>query len=269
MAINSVHNRIAFPRLTNNQTGMLMSKMPVPAEKKEENKLPVIVEPELPPPPHRGMKESTKYYLGAAALAASTIAGIYLYRTRLKETPVEDFGDAVEPIKYYAFRLVEHTKDKVLEIFKKCPDLGFEDRVETVYQQRVRVDKNGKSILKKADKVFKERGLKRIDMISRPGGTAQTRFVKDDGTVRAQIDWDDDGNLFRYFIKDDRGNIIRDYNYSEAWLSTKTYYNKENVKMKEVFYNGKGWTYERNFDDNGVFLDQYEIKPELKNPAEE
>ena len=261
MAINSVHNRIVFPRLANNQTGMLMSKMPAQAEKKEENKLPVISEPELPPPPHRGMKENTKYYLGAAALAASTIAGIYLYRTRLKETPVEEFEDAVEPINYYAFKLVEHAKDKVLEIFKKSPDFRVEDRIETVYQQRVRVDKNGKSILKKADKVFKNRGLKRIDMISRPGGAVQTRFVKDDGSVRAQIDWDDDGNLFRYFIKDDRGNIVRDYNYSEEGLSTKTYYNKDNVKMKEVFYNGKGWTYERNFDEGGY--------PELKNTAEE
>ena len=186
----------------------------------------------------------------------------------MKETPIEEF-DEVEPINYYAFRLVEHTKDKVLEIFKKCPDIGFVNRVETVYKERVRVDKNGKSILKKAEKIYKDRGLKRVDKIARPGGAVQTRFVKDDGSIRAQIDWDEDGNLFRYFIKDDRGNIIRDYNYSEEGISTKTYYNKDNVKMKEVFYNGKGWTYERNYTDNGSFLDQYEIKPELKNPTKE
>ncbi len=268
MAINSVHNRIAFPRLTNNQTGMLM-KM-TPPEKKEETKPPVIVEPDLPPPPpQRERRDNAKYYIGAAAIAASTIAGIYLYRTRLKETPIEDFENAAEPINYYAFKLVEHAKDKVLEIFNKCPDLGFSNRVETVYQQRVRVDKNGKSILKKADKVYKDRGLKRIDRISRPGGAVQSKFVRADGSVRAQIDWDDDGNLFKYFIKDDRGNIVRDYNYTNEGLSTKTYYNKENIKMKEVCYNGKGWTYERNYDDNGSFLDQYEIKPELKNPSAE
>ena len=74
MAINSVHNRIAFPRLANNQTSMLMG---MPAEKKEEKTLPVIVEPDLPPPPSRDKQNRAKYYLGAASLASSTIAGIY------------------------------------------------------------------------------------------------------------------------------------------------------------------------------------------------
>ena len=53
-------------------------------------------------------------------LFASAIAGIVMYNGRLRETSVQRIIEEDEPITHYSFKLVEHAKDKVLEIFNKC-----------------------------------------------------------------------------------------------------------------------------------------------------
>lgn len=268
MANNTVQSNIVFPRLMMNQPGMFMPlENPIQVKRGVPESPPAIKEPELPPPPKN--KDNYKYWLGAACVAASAIAGIVMYNGRLRETSVQRIIEDDEPITHYSFKLVEHAKDKVLEIFNKCPELGLENKVETTYQKRVRVDENGKSILKKAEKMFVDRGLKRCDTLSRPAGTAQTTFVQDDGKVRALIDWDSDGNLYRYWIKDENGHIIRDYNYTEEGISSKYYYTKGGIRIKEVHYNEDGWTFERNYDREGFFVNEHEIKPELKLKANE
>lgn len=270
MATNSVHSSIGFSYLTNNLSGMLnTSSNHVSVNRGVPVSPPPVKGPELPPPPDNGKDVAAKYFIGALAVAASAIAGIYIYKSRLKEAPIVDYSAGeTNPITHYSFRLVEHTKDKFLEVFNKCPDLGLDNKIETTYQRRIRVDKDGKSILRNSAPEFVDRGLKRVDKILRPGSTAQTTFVQDGGTVRALIDWDDEGNLFRYWIKDNKGKIVRDYNFTEENVSSKYYYSKGGIKIKEVHYNDKGWTYERNYDKDGLFVNEHELNPELKNKTE-
>ena len=268
MANNGIQGIIGFPRLTNNQTGMFMPiKTPVQVRRGVPESPPAIKEPELPPPPKN--ENNYKYWIGAACLAASAVAGIIMYNGRLREMPIKVIEEEEEPIMHYSFKLVKHTKDKVFELFNKCPDLGLENKIDTTYQQRVRVDENGKSILKNAEEVFVNRGLKRYDTLSRPAGTAQTTFVQDDGKVRALIDWDDEGNIYRYWIKNENGQVIRDFNFTTPNVSSKYYYTKGGIMIKEVHYDSKGWTFERNYDRNGFFVNEHKIDPEEVIKSEE
>ncbi len=263
MENNGLQGIIGFPRLTNNQTGMFMPmNNPIQVRRGVPESPPAIKEPELPPPPKN--ENNYKYWIGAACLAASAIAGIVMYNGRLRENPIQKITEEEELITHYSFKLVEHTRDKVLELFNKCPDLGLENKVETTYQKRVRVDDKGKSILKKAEEQFVNRGLKRYDTLSRPSGMPQTTFVQDDGKVRALIDWDGEGNLYRYWIKNENGQILRDYNFTNPNVSSKYYYTKGGIMIKEVHYNNAGWTFERNYDRNGLFVNEHELNPEAK-----
>ena len=70
MAINSTNNSIGFPGLTNNRPGMLMT---VPSAA-ENTKVPEVkVENPVQKPSKEKMSENTKYFIGAAAIAASAI----------------------------------------------------------------------------------------------------------------------------------------------------------------------------------------------------
>lgn len=268
MAVNNFNNSIGFPRLTNNTSGMFMTLT------QTQNSANVEVKPEVKPEiqpqvPSKSdkMSDNTKYLIGATAVAASAIAGIYIYKGRNAAKAVENVSEEVQ---HKGNIFAEHIKDNFLESLKgKCPELGFENKNEHTFQKLVRVDENGKSILKTgAEKQYVNRGLKRVDEIVAPAGVKQTTFVTDDGIELAKINWDDDGNVFDYIVKDRNGNVIRDFNVTNPDVTTKFVYNKENIKIAEVQYNGKGWSHEQKFDESGNFLSEKEINPELKNVEE-
>lgn len=265
MAVNNFNNSIGFPRLTNNTSGMFMTLPLTQSSVNVEVKQEVKPEIAVSTPFKQGKKsDNTNYYLGAAALAASVIAGILIYRgkksTETAETVIEEVQQKVNIF-------AEHIKDNFLESLKgKCPELGLENKKEHTFQKLVRVDKNGKSILKAGgEKQYVSRGLKKVDEIIAPAGLKQTTYVTDDGKELAKINWDDDGNVFDYIVKDRNGNVIRDFNVTNPDVTTKFVYNKENIKIAEVQYNGKGWSHEQKFDESGNFLSEKEFNPELKN----
>lgn len=268
MTVNNFNNSIGFPRLTNNTPGMFMTIPQPQSSVVDEVKQDVkpVVQPQAPSKSDK-MNDNTKYLIGAAAVAASAIAGIYIYKGRNTAKVVENVSEEVQ---HKSNIFAEHIKDNFLESLKgKCPELGLENKKEHTFEKLVRVDKNGKSILKVGgEKQFVNRGLKRVDEIVAPAGVKQTTYVTDDGKELAKINWDDEGNVFDYVVKDRNGKLIRDFNVTNPEVTTKHIYNKENVKVSEVQYNGKGWSYEQKFDESGKFLNEKEFKPELKNADE-
>lgn len=265
MTVNNFNNSIGFPRLTNNTPGMFMT-IPQPqssavVEVKQDVK--PVVQPQAPSKFDK-MSDNTKYLIGAAAVAASAIAGIYIYKGRNAAKTVDNVSEEVQ---YKGNIFAEHIKDKFLESLKgKCPELGLENKKEHTFEKLVRVDEKGKSILKAGgEKQYVNRGLKKVDQILAHAGIKQTTYVTDDGKELVKINWDEEGNVFDYVVKDRNGNVIREFNVTSPDVTIKYIYNRENVKVCEVQYNRKGWSYEQKFDESGNFSSEKEFNPDLKD----
>lgn len=268
MAINNFNNSIGFPRLTNNSSGMFMTP---PVSEEVKIKPVEIPEKQIPQMQNTGSEksgsaESQKYFIGAAAIAASAIAGIYLYKSRSSaakqlEQKVDEYANAIP-------KTVPHLKDNFLAAIGDAPDLDFVNKQVKSLLKRVRVDKNGKSILKKDKPVFAKRGISIVDECLQPSALVQRTFVTDDGKELARIDFDGDGKVWQYFVKDLKGNVIRDYNFSEPGLTTKKIFNKNNKQVLDIQYNDKGWTYEVRYNEDGTIHSTNELNPHLKNPED-
>jgi len=184
VAINSTNNSIGFPGLTNNRPGMLMT---VPSAA-ENTKVPEVkVENPVQKPSKEKMSENTKYFIGAAAIAASAIAGIYIYKGRKppKEENVEQtvqFIDRKEPVR------------SGIDFFKKyleklSPSFDFET---------------------KSQHPVGKHGAYRIDEILRPSAVKHSEFFRKDGSLFASVDWDDDGKVISYTLLNKNGNVINE-----------------------------------------------------------
>jgi len=123
----------------------------------------------------------------------------------------------------------------------------------------VRVDANGKSILKKGEPVYINRGISIVDEVNAPAAIAQRTFVTDDGKELAKIIFDGDGNVWQYYVRDFDGNIIRDYNFSEPGFTTKTIFDKDKRVRVEVQFDGNGRSRETRYNEDGSVKDSAEF----------
>ncbi len=184
MAIENFNNSIGFPMVTNKTSGMLITHLSVqkPQDKPQ-------IKPEIPvqKPSQKGMCDNSKYFLGAAALAASVIAGIYVYKGRKPEQAL----DAV--------------KNNVIFYTKKEPKTGTDNKYFIKYLENLKPDFD---LENKYQHPVGKFGAYRVDEVLRPSAINHSEFFRKDGSLFASVDWDDDGKVISYTLMNKAGDII-------------------------------------------------------------
>lgn len=182
MVINSTNNSTGFPSLTTNRLGMLMTPVP------ENTKMPEVkVENPVQKTSKEKMSDNSKYFIGAAAIAVSVIAGMYIYKGR--KPPQEEI---VEQTVQFVDR--EKSVRSGIDFFKKyleklSPSFDFET---------------------KSQHPVGKHGAYRIDEILRPSAVKHSEFFRKDGSLFASVDWDDDGKVISYTLLNKNGNVINE-----------------------------------------------------------
>ena len=182
MSGNNINNSIGFPGLTNNRSSMLMTTLQPASEKLEK---PASVENKAQKPSKQALSDKSKYFIGAAALAASSIAGIYIFKS--KKPPQEDvveetvrFIEKIEPVR------------SGIDFFKK-----YLEKLSPVFDMET-----------KSQHPVGKHGAYRIDEILRPSAIKHSEFFRKDGSVFASVDWDDEGKIISYTLTNKPGDII-------------------------------------------------------------
>lgn len=243
MTFSNFNNSIGFPRLANNSSSMLMTNFskPVNANQQvaqdnkeiEQLKLQATI---LPPPP----KDNTNYWLGALALAASAIAGIYIYKGRNVEYVADVAQEAVTKINH------PHIKDNFLTALGKYTE-DLEYGIRNEYDLSKVLNKKDAS----GNPIVIRHGIKRVEHNLNPVGLHTTTFETDDGKVLAEAMRNCEGEVVKYEVFDREGRLLRAYD-NESGITRKFVYGKNGNLAREVQYDGKGWSSEIRYDSKGV-----------------
>jgi len=229
------NNSIAFPRLTNDKSGMfLMQKNPVKEPVKEK-----ISEQNLAIATHPVKKDNTNYWLGTLAVAASAIAGIYIYKGRNIENAVQSVEKQVQKINH------PHIKDNFLNA------LGTNtEEVAAGYRHEYSLSKVIN--LKDGSTIEKKHGIKRVEDNASNGSVRRTLFETDDGVKLAEAFRNSMGDVIKYTVWDKEGRVIRSYDFNDD-ITRKFIYDKKGSLVSEVQFNREGWSLERRYEDNSPF----------------
>ena len=251
MSVNSINKSIKFPGIANGQPNRFMM-MSVEQEKATKtSQIPPQQAPqagkfEPSKSETKGMSETSKYIIGATALAASAIAGIMFHKSISDD--IAKAKDVSGGVSNACSKLAKHIKDNYLIPMEHIEDLNSSNtRVHTLYKKR-------KGILEKRD-------VSIVDAIETCSGVLQKRFVTKDGVTLANFSYGEDGKLFQYVINDREGRSVRSY---ISGITTKTIYTKDNEKIK-IQYDGSGWTKQEKFDADGKIIETEELNLERKN----
>ena len=264
MTVGSFNNSIGFPRLTNNSSGMFMMpakpvtpqapKIDINLLKPTQPSQPVqqVVSAPAPVPTENSShvsntsKDNSNYWIGALAVAAAVVAGIYLNKGKKAEETVEDVKNVLPKVNK------PHIKDNFLKA------LGVNDEEVSVgvrkeYDLVKTVMKAGDDGVKRP--VVVRHGIKRVESISGPSNMRKTTFEKDNGVVLAEVFRDMEGNVCRYKVQDDEGRILREYD-AEDGITKKFVYNKKGTLVSEVKYDCEGYSVEKRYNPETKLLDE-------------
>ncbi len=260
MAKDAFNNKIDFPRLTNNTSGMFTT-LNQPAKNTSAQLSSPSAQPKAPanlPPLSKPQAKSDKnsrsnYLLGLTAIAASVIAGIYIYKGRKPEAvtdAVEELPKINEP----------HLKDnflKALGVYTVEPQHGMRKEYSFVKELKKK-DADGNPIIKR-------HGIKRVEDFSELVNIHRTSFETDDGFRIAEAFRNGKGEVVRYTVRDREGRVLRWYDSIDG-ITYKNVYNKNGALVREVQFDQKGWTLERRYDSKGIKLEeeiQFGVNPDI------
>lgn len=239
MAVSNINNSIGFPRLTNKSSGMFMTPVSV------NTAVPSTVLPPKSPvvqPVAKKQESNSNYFIGFAALAASVIAGIYIYKGRNTEATTELAKREVARITH------PHIKDNFFDALGiNKEELSFDEIKEyNLYKLLKKTDADGNPIKK-------YHGIKRVEAIDLSTQVHRTSFVDNENNLLAEAFRNENGEVMGYKIYDKEGRILRHYDASSG-IVHKNVYNKDGVLVVTVDYDKKGWSYERRYDKTGKNL---------------
>lgn len=238
MTAGNFNNSIGFPRLTNKPSGMFMTQIPVQNNAVSSNIS--TVQPAVSRNVSKKEEDNSNYFLGLAALAASVIAGIYIYKGRKPDAALA---------KREALKINHpHIKDNFFEGLGINKDELSIDEIKEydLYKYLKKTDKDGNPIKK-------YHGVKRVESIDLSTQIHRTSFVDNENKLLAEAFRNENGEVTRYAVYDKEGRMLRDYDASTG-LVHKNVYNKDGVLVRKVDYDKNGWSYERRYDKTGTKL---------------
>jgi len=194
----------------------------------------------------------SNYLLGLTAVAASVIAGIYIYKGRNPEAAAE-IVEELPKINH------PHCKDnflKALGVYTIEPKHGMRKEYSIVKELKKK-DADGNPIIKR-------HGIKRIEDYSELVNVHRTSFETDDGLRFAEAIRSSTGDVVRYTVRDKEGRVLRWYDFFEG-ITYKNVYNKKGALVREVQFDQKGWSLERRYDSNGKLEEeiQFGVNPDM------
>lgn len=204
-------------------------------------------------------KDNTNYWLGALAVAASVVAGIYISKGKKAEEVVNEVPQQVQKKVDYP-----HIKDNLLKA------LGV-NNVELEIGEIHEYDLMKKVTRTRADgtKVddIKRHGIKRIEDHDGQAALRRTYFVNDDNVILLSAHRDLEGNVVDYVLKDVKGHILKEYDAAKG-IHKKFVYNKDDVLVREVKYDCNGHSIEKRYNPVARDVDE-EDKVMFGDNAEE
>ena len=198
-------------------------------------------------------KDNTNYWLGALALAASAVAGLYISKGRNSEV----VQDVVPKSKEIVHR--PHLKDNFLTALGVNTDevpLGVRNEYELIKNVTL---KNGITITK-------SHGVKRVEDYSPIASIRRTLFETDEGKKLAEAFRNGDGEVVKYTVWDRDGRVLRTYDFEDG-ITHKFVYDKNGNQVSEVHYDREGWSKEI-LVENDDYLNKKEFEFGV-NPDEE